>query len=96
LPDEAPWLASHLALARQRIIGSAVELLEFIARKLGVAELEPGAMKAHRGGLFESKTDGVGGGAEGPRTLRLCADPVTAEIKLGWSLVIQMCHVVFL
>src|SRR5207249_5022357 len=85
-----------LALARQRIVGAAIERGEFVARKDRPANLEPGAMKADGRCLLERKTKGVGGGAEGPRTLRGRAGPVPAEIELGASLVVKMCHVVFL
>ncbi|MDB5614823.1 MAG: hypothetical protein JWQ22_2476 [Devosia sp.] len=72
-------------LARQRIVGAFVKLLEFVPRESHVADNKPGAVEADGGRFFEGEADCLGGGAEAFSPLGRCSMPVAAEKKLGAS-----------
>lgn len=74
--------------ARQGKIGTAVQPEKVVAGEMFISDHHPGATKADRCSLLDGETDGLGGGAEGPRSLRKSGSAVAAEIKLGASLIV--------
>ena len=80
-------------LARQRIVGASIKLLEIVSRESHVADNKPGAVEADGGSFFEGEADCLGGGAEAFCSLGRRSVPVAAEVKLGASVEVQMCHI---
>jgi hypothetical protein len=81
-----------LGFARQWEKRAAIESSQLIARKGHVAHDKAGAPKAYGSGFFKSEANGLGGGTEAARPCRQCGLPAAAEIKLGASLEVWICH----
>ncbi|SFC79312.1 hypothetical protein SAMN04488059_11172 [Devosia psychrophila] len=72
-------------LARQRIVGASIKLLEIVSRESHVADNKPGAVEADGGSFFEGEAYCLGGGAEAFSSLGRRSMPVAAKKKLGAS-----------
>lgn len=59
-----------------------------VTRKNLVSNQEAGATEADGCSFLYGKTDGLGGGAEGPGPLRKSGSTVAAKIELGASLIV--------
>ncbi len=57
---------------------------------------EAGATEADGGGFFKGEADRLGGGTEAACSLGECGLPAAAEIKLGASLEVRICHFLLL
>lgn len=77
----------------ERVVAAAIEAPEGAAGIDAITDPQAGAAQTDGCNFLEGEAQGVCRDPESPRALGRGGLPVAAEIKLGASLVVQMCHV---